>query len=58
MPADRTTALYSFPRLLAFTRTRAFIAVVAFISSQRGSGCNGQDFAASLDRAIERSGIG
>jgi uncharacterized membrane-anchored protein YhcB (DUF1043 family) len=32
MTADRTTVLHSFPRLLAFTRTRTFIAIVAFIA--------------------------
>jgi uncharacterized membrane-anchored protein YhcB (DUF1043 family) len=31
MPADRTMVLYSFSKLLTFTRTRTFIAVVAFI---------------------------
>jgi uncharacterized membrane-anchored protein YhcB (DUF1043 family) len=32
MTADRATASYSFPRLLAFTRTRTFIAIAAFIA--------------------------
>jgi hypothetical protein len=31
MPADQTTVRYLFPRLSAFTRTRTFIAVLAFI---------------------------
>jgi hypothetical protein len=31
MPADRTTVLYLFPRIAAFTRTRTFIAIAAFI---------------------------
>ena len=32
MTADRTTVLHLLSRLLAFTRTRTFIAVVAFIA--------------------------
>jgi len=31
MPADRTTVSYLFSRILAFTRTRTFIAIAAFI---------------------------
>jgi uncharacterized membrane protein (DUF106 family) len=31
MTADRTTVSYLFPRISAFTRTRTFIAVAAFI---------------------------